>query len=193
MRSIISLCLALSFVLSGCATISSDYTPEPLDINRQSNSAPEDISFSVGLISEIGSFSVLDKDDIVSVVKEKLKETRQYNKIVYSSFSKKKDKHFHFQFIISGTKENEARAMGMLSGLTFMTIPVILDYYSDMSVFVLEGNQETFSVSATEKINQTLWLPLIVISPMFNDYLTGNRVINKQIAYLVSEIVNNTR
>ena len=71
------------------------------------------------------------------------------------------DKHLHFQFIISGTKENEGMALGYLSSLTLMTIPVVLDYYSDMSVFVIENNQETFSASATEKINKTLWLPII--------------------------------
>lgn len=189
-----SLFLVLSAAFSGCATISSDYTPEPLDVFKQSSSTNQDISFSVDLINEVGRFRVpnLDKDDIVSVVKERLKETGHYKKIFYAPFNKKWDTHFHFQVVITGTKGHEAETLGVMSGLlTLMTIPVFLDYYSDLSVFVIENNHETFSASATEKIHKTLWLPLVVISPLFNDYVTGNRVINKQVSYLISEIVNN--
>lgn len=191
MRIIKSLFILIAILSSGCATISSDYTPSPLDVPKYQNSSRQDISFSVDLISEIGQFQIIDKEDIVSVVKEKLKQTGHYKKIVYAPFSKRSDKHLHFQFVISGTKENEAQALGMLSGLSLMTIPVIMDYYSDMSVFAIENNKETFSASAAEKINKTLWLPFIVVAPVLNDYLTGNRVINKQISYLVSEVANN--
>lgn len=189
-----ALFLFIIFSLTGCATISSDYTPPPLDVKNTSGiGAIDDVSFSVELISEIGRFRVIDKEDMVTLIMEKLRGTGLYKKVVYAPISKRSDKHLHFQFVISGTKENEAMAYGYLSGLTLMTIPVSLDYYSDMAVFMIESNAEVFSASASEKINQNLWLPLIILSPFFNDYVTGNRVLKKQVNYLISEIAENQR
>ncbi|TXL02600.1 hypothetical protein BMR08_18075, partial [Methylococcaceae bacterium CS2] len=42
--------------------------------------------------------------------------------------------------------------------------------------------------SASEKFIKIIWLPLIILSPLFNDYNIANRVLEKQVDYLVSEI-----
>jgi len=183
--------LVLFISITGCATIKSDYTPLPAKVANENTVPPVDISFSVEIVSEIGSFSVIDQEDLVPKIKEQLRETGLFKKIVYAPFSKRQDKHLHFQLVVSGTKEDEAQAFGMLSGLTLMMIPISIDYYSDMSIFIIESNNEIFSAAASEKINQILWLPFIVVSPFFNDYVTGHRVVNSQIAYLVSEISAN--
>jgi hypothetical protein len=141
-------------------------------------------------VSEIGSFSAIDKEDLVSEINNKLHDSGLYHRVNYKPISRKSDYHLHFQLVVSGTKENEAMGLGYLSGLTLTLIPVYLDYYSDMSVFLIEGSDETFSAAASEKIHQVLWLPLLVLAPYFNDYLTAGRVINNQTNYLISELPN---
>lgn len=184
--------IAFLLLTSGCATIKSDYTPSAIKTDGEWSAQTVDISFSVEVVSEIGQFTVIDKEDLVSKVSEQLREIGLFKKIVYSPFSKRENKHLHFQLVVSGTKESKAKAYGTLSGLTLMIIPVWLNYYSDMSMFMVEGNSEILSASASEKIVQTLWLPLIVVSPFFNNYVTGNRVINSQIKYLISTIPENS-
>ncbi|GFO73444.1 hypothetical protein BJAS_P4255 [Bathymodiolus japonicus methanotrophic gill symbiont] len=184
-------CLVM-IINTGCATFSRGYTPETVTTTSRytdSDTVPlQDISFSVDLISEIGRFDALSKEDIVEEVKEKLRATGLYKKILYAPFIKKESKHFYFQIIISGTKEEEGFFLGYLSGLTVMSIPVISDYYSDMSVFIIEKNNEVFSASASEKIIKIIWLPLIILSPLFNDYAIANKVLEKQVDYLIREI-----
>lgn len=184
--------LLITILHAGCATFSSGYTPKPVttasSYTHSDPVSPQDISFSVDLISEIGKFDVLSKEGIIDEVKEKLRTIGLYKKIVYVPFRKKESKHFHFQVIISGTTEEESLVLSYMSGLTMMLIPVGLDYYSDMSVFVIEKNNEVFSASASEKFIKIIWLPLIILSPLFNDYNIANRVLEKQVDYLVSEI-----
>lgn len=186
-----ALLVLIAIAIHGCATISSDYTPAPLDLSKLQVDVKQDVSFSIEIISEIGRFNIIEKEDLVLIIKENLKATKLYKKIAYAPFDKKSNNHLHFQFVISGTKESQAAGIGFLYGLFFMTIPIFADYYSDMSVFLIKSDEEKFSASATEKINKIYWLPFILISPVFNDYVTANKVVSEQIHYLVSKVANN--
>ena len=186
--------LFLSFfvLLTGCTTMRSGYTPSSELESSTINVEKEDISYSLDMHVEIGSF-VFEKEDIVSVIKEKLRKTGKYKNIYYKPFSKRTQKHIHFRYVATGVKPNEEFARGYLSGTILMTIPIFFDYYTDMSMFLIEDNKEIYSASTAEKTTKTLWLPLIVLSPFFNAYVTGNKVLDMQTNYLINEMTINEK
>ncbi|MDT0619937.1 hypothetical protein RM531_15825 [Salinisphaera sp. P385] len=185
--------LICSIFAAGCATIPVGYVPDYdwKEAKQQEPNHSEDITYSVSFGYDIGRFDAVSKADVVKMVREKLRETGWYQRIIYAPPDQRSDHHLHFRLMVTGTKYEQSQALAMLSGFTMMLIPVWADYYADMSLHKLNGNGESFSSSAPEKIVQVLWLPLIVAAPVANNYTASSWVLTNQIEYLLSELANN--
>ena len=180
--------LLTAFSLQGCATYSKGYTPKVETFEAAESSQPQDITFSLSYSQHIGDPGPVTEERIMKKIKGALRDSGLYKSIRYTSIEDASKNHLHFQAHLSGTGYGDSQVLGMLSGYTLMTIPITVDYYFDLSVFHIKEGREVFSLGAAEQIDQTLWLPLIVLSPILNNYTTLNSVLSKQTRYLVSGI-----
>ncbi len=175
-------------LLQGCAVYGVGYTPKASADFNVSNRSNSNITFSVSYSQHVGDAGPVTKERLVKKVKQAIKDTGAYRSARYTSIEGASEHHLHFEFHFSGAGYEESAAIGMLSGLTLMTIPMGVSYYSDMSVFVIENGDEVFSLGAAEKINYVIWLPLIIATPFFNNYTAANGVLSKQASYLMSRV-----
>ena len=58
----------------------------------------------------------------------------------------------------------------------------------DLAVFVLNGGEEVYSLAVSEEVKNTLWLPLIVVSPFFNGHTATKRTLHNQVNYLANGV-----
>ena|SRR5690554_3469040 len=170
----------------GCATYSMGYTPKvEKNIPFVLSDHPE-VTYSLTFSQHIGDAGPVTQDRIVRKITKTLGSSGLYSSVRYVSMEQASANHLHFQVHLSGTGYEESQMIGMASGYLLMTIPMSVDYYFDMSVFHIQDGREVFSLAAAEKINQTLWLPLIIVSPFLNNYTALNSVLSRQLNYLVA-------
>lgn len=125
---------------------------------------------------------------MIKKIKDKLLATKKYSSASYAQPDMRADKHVHFELHISGDKFDEHLSWSMVSGYTLLVFPITFRANYDLDMKFLDGNVEISSAATSEKINTTVWLPLIVTAPFLNPFFTPKRSINHQLDYLISQI-----
>lgn len=176
--------------LQGCATYSMGYTPKVEKNKSYELSDYPNVTYSLSFSQHIGNAGPVTQERIVKKITKILGASGLYSSVRYVSLDEASSNHLHFQVHLSGTGYEESQMVGMASGYLLMTIPMNVDYYFDMSVFHIQEGREVFSLAAAEKINQTLWLPLIIVSPFLNNYTTLDSVLSRQVNYLLAGLAS---
>ena len=180
--------------LNACATYSSGYIPN-VDLKKNNiilNNDKKDITFSISYYSQVGheeSASIQKK--MMMSVRETFKNSQLFRKIHYVPFDNKGKYHYHFDMKLTGTPPNEQVAKGMLSGYTLMLFPMKMNFYVDTTMFLYVNGEEVYSVTSPEIVNDLYWLPMIVAVPFFNHSTVSTYVIDKNMDYFVSKIIEN--
>lgn len=134
---------------------------------------------------------LMDDEDMVSLVRKHLVNSKQFGKVHYVSFEERSDCHYHFEVMITGKDMQDRLGLAMLSGLTITAVPIWYNYHMDFSMSYLVRKQEVFSVASPEEVTDFIWLPMVVASPFMNHGTITPYVESKAMDYFVSEIKNN--
>ena len=191
--------LFLFIFLSGCITVSDNYTPR---INFNNIKKPDikpnikkDITFSISYYDLVGADSQNNQEKIkikiTNILRKKLINTNLFNKVHYVTFDERSNNHFHFEIKLSGTNKEDSMAIAMLSGYTLMTIPFWNRYNIDATMFIYNNNEEIFSITTIESFRHIYWLPFIILSPILNYYTATNDIANRIIDFFIYNIIEN--
>lgn len=183
----------LVYVLTGCAAYIHGYIP-----NEKENSIMidkekrKDIAFSISYDSQIGNeLSGYIQKTMIDDIKDTFGKSQLFGRVHYLPYSDKNKYHYHFDIKLSGANPSEQSEKGTLIGLTLGLIPISINYYVDITMFVFENGKEVYSITAPEEVSNVYWLPLIIVSPFMNYYSAVPRVLNKSNRYFLQKIVEN--
>jgi hypothetical protein len=147
----------------------------------------KDITFSVSRYSE-KEYDIFGHNAMVEKVRDYLQGTQLFNRVHYVNFENKSDRHFHFNFVVTGTDFATEQALFMLSGFTLLVIPTWTTINIDSSMAVFVDKKEVYGVSAPEVVKDVLWLPFVVGAPFINHYTTEAHIKRKTMRYFVKNI-----
>lgn len=187
------LVLFLVYMLTGCVAFVQGYIPnkkeDSITLDKEKR---KDITFSISYDSQIGNeLSDYIHKTMVDDVKDTFGKSQLFRRVHYLPYSDKNKYHYHFDIKISGASPSEQSEKGALVGLTFGLIPISINYYADITMFVFENGEEVYSITAPEKISNVYWLPFIIASPFMNYYSAVPRVLNKSNRYFLQKIIEN--
>ena len=189
------LIILLSIFISGCATMPAGYIPKTNQTNKNiilDKADRKDITFSISFNSEVGN----EESDklykmLMNTIKEKFTETKLFRRVHFVPFEQRGKYHYHFDMKLTGSLPNQQIAIGTLGGMTMLTIPVVMNFYVDTTMYLYINNKEVYSISSPELVRDIYWLPLIILTPFLNHHTVGASIINNNIEYFLENIIEN--
>ncbi len=175
-----------SFVNTNTPTASQDY--ESVKIEKESK---KDITFSVSIYTQTMTTIEIEQTYVAKQIKQRLKDTKLFNKITWVSKENASSNHYHFDVKIVSANESDRTLMILLSTITFACIPTWITTYVDTSMFVIKNNTEVYSATAPATITDVVWLPFIIFSPVANHTTAKSSLFQQDIDYFINEIITN--
>ena len=188
---------SMIFTLSGCASILSSEIPtntEVQNINISSNFQKRDMTFSISYFQEgtsIGSDFIVSPKDIKDKIKKTFKATGLFRKIRYVDLKDASEYHYHFNVVVSGPNVSEQMLPAFLSGYTLTIIPIHNDFGVDISMQLYVKGEETYGISAPQRVRDLVWLPFFFTWPFLNHATTGHFAEKNAVNFFANEIIKN--
>jgi hypothetical protein len=187
---------SMIFALSGCVSILSSEIPNNKvdNINLSNDLKKRDMTFSINYFQEggqIGDDFIVSHKDIKKKIKDTFKLTGVFRKIKYVNLKDASEYHYHFNVVVSGPDVSDRIGAEMLTAYTLAVFPMHNDFGIDISMQLYVNGEETYGISAPQRVRDLVWLPFFFTWPFFNHATTGHFAEKKAINFFANEIIKN--
>lgn len=178
--------------MCGCMSIPAGYGPSGSynDVATPYTGVKRDITFSVDFSIDYAK-TWANTEDAIEGIREYFGESGLFGRIQYTKASEPGPYHYHFKIAHTGTPLEDGMGIGMLSGLTLMTVPMWVNNDFNWTMSYQVRGKEVYSASSHQRVKDILWLPAVVAMPFMN-YLTVEGTMKKRpMLYFIKEIRDN--
>ena len=133
----------------------------------------------------------MTKEDVIMAVRNEFEKSGMFGRVRYVSPEQAGAYHIHFKVIEGGMSMNTRNALGFLSGLTLMTIPVWINTDVDWSMIAMANGREVFSATSEQRLTDFDWLPCVIGSPFLNHATRKGEMSRKAVDYFIKELREN--
>lgn len=186
MRKIPIFLLSLSFFLSGCASFKQNYGSVK-DYGNFSVAQQGEATFSIENTDHFTEIDSVPNDFLVKEIRDKLLRTGAFSAVSYAQSDARAINHFIFRLNQGGAKFSDVQPTLVANASVLFIFPVAHSYSFDIDMIALTSNIESYAVSDSAKMVKVSWLPMLVLSPVFNSYFAKRWLISDQIDYLINE------
>lgn len=187
-----NLAFLLVFLLNGCSW-STFYFPvvrDDLPIPKLLDSQKKEITYSVSVLGENSLTGRFGENELRKIWKENLVKLHLFKRVRYAFPSEKSKYHLHFTYVYGGLSPQEAEAALSIYAGTLSIFPVGMHRTFDVVMTAYLDGKEVYSIVASTKQKQVLWLPLLICLPVtitsnfnydsrYQDYLMKMIIDNK--------------
>ncbi|MCQ2410104.1 MAG: hypothetical protein MJ053_00780 [Elusimicrobiaceae bacterium] len=192
MRKCIALLLAL-ILTTGCMSFRSGSLPHipKEDLKVDKDYKKRDVSFSVSYYQQVGDDIIISQKQLQKTIKDSFKKSQLFNRVYSTTFAAKSDYHYHFDLKLTGTSYEDQQATGLVAGYLLLTIPVWMNFYLDITMYLFVDGKEVYSVTTSDRVTDLIWLPLAVTWIFANHATMGAHIRKHSLKYFISEIKRN--
>lgn len=179
------------FLLNGCSW-NTFYFPVVRDdahFQKPSGSQKKEITYSISVLGGNPLIVQLDEKEGRKIWKENLEKLHLFKRVRYAFPSEKSKYHFHFTYIYGGPSPQETEAALSIFIGTLGIFPAGMHRTFDVVMTAYLDGKEVYSIVASTKQKQFLWLPLLICLPVT---ITSNLNYDRRYQdYLMKMIVDN--
>ena len=98
--------------------------------------------------------------------------------------------HFEFQLLQRGTSPDTRVQLGVIQFLSLTTLPVWMTADLDWKLTVHSAARAPYTLTSSQYVRRTTWLPLIVAAPFFNVEDSATDITQRTARYFLHETLN---
>ena len=180
------------FLLNGCSW-NTFYFPVVRDdapFLKLSDTQKKEITYSISVFGENYLIAGQSENKLRKIWKENLVNLHLFKRVRYAFPSEKSKYHFHFTYVYGGLSAQETETVLSISVGSLSILPVGTHRTFDVVMTAYLDGKEVYSIVASTKQKQVVWLPLLICLPVtitsnfnydsrYQDYLMKMIVDNK--------------
>lgn len=180
--------LLFLLLLTSCITYMTTDIPS---IEEKTLNVPlQDVTYSVEYYPH-HSESSNAYNDFVKNIRSALEESKIFKKIRYEKSAIASPLHLHFTYVHTGSTPQDQFGSALLSGYTILTIPSWLRHNVDITMSVRQYNREIYSVTAPSSGKCLIWLPCIILCPVYNRWTAEAWMLDNTFDYFMNSLKTN--
>lgn len=147
----------------------------------------KDITFSVCFNKDFEEDSPAAANKLADLIQGELEQSKLFNSVKLVTPEQAGPEHFEFEILQHGPAPDARMQLGAVQTLSLTTIPVWMTADLNWKLTVHSAAHAPYTLTSSQYIRRTTWLPLIFAAPFFNVEDSAADITQRTVRYFLQE------